>query len=326
MRKPVFLALLALLIAAAPAAAKTKLVELRVEGNGTTLDKGTWYAVTAQKIKRGDGPDCINRRGADTFTGVNALTSLGAGQAANPALGTVRSRATDIGTQVCQIGSLKSFGEYPNASAGFFYFVNFESGFSAANEARVQGGDRVLWHYVSFPSVPPATGDPPSANTGCVLELSQVPAQDDDGKITVRVDANGFDCNPTDTGVGFFGSTSTTPLGGGQYEVQLAPGTTEITAVRSPDVRSNRFSVCVGPAANCPVAHGRKIVGSDRRDGIPGTAGFDRIRSGRGNDRINLRAGGEDRVSCGSGKDVVLAKRGDRDDRISRSCEKVRRR
>lgn len=65
------------------------------------------------------------------------------------------------------------------------------------------------------------------------------------------------------------------------------------------------------------------ISGSSGSDRINGGSGTDRISAGSGGDRISARDRRRDRISCGSGRDTVTA---DRVDRVSRSCERVRRR
>jgi Ca2+-binding RTX toxin-like protein len=66
-----------------------------------------------------------------------------------------------------------------------------------------------------------------------------------------------------------------------------------------------------------------RISGSSGSDRISGGAGGDRISGGSGNDRISARDRRRDRITCGSGRDRVTA---DRRDRVSRNCERVRRR
>jgi hypothetical protein len=51
------------------------------------------------------------------------------------------------------------------------------------------------------------------------------------------------------------------------------------------------------------------------------TADGDTIEGAAGNDRINVVAGGFDRVSCGDGQDVVFA---DVSDQVNGNCEDVR--
>jgi Ca2+-binding RTX toxin-like protein len=65
-----------------------------------------------------------------------------------------------------------------------------------------------------------------------------------------------------------------------------------------------------------------RIGGGPAKDSIDGGAGRDVLFGHQGNDRIVSRERRDepDRVSCGSGRDTVIA---DRNDRISRDCERV---
>jgi Tol biopolymer transport system component len=65
------------------------------------------------------------------------------------------------------------------------------------------------------------------------------------------------------------------------------------------------------------------IKGNSGADRINGGSGGDRLSGGIGNDRISARDGRRDRITCGKGRDSVTA---DRSDRVSRDCERVRRR
>ena len=64
------------------------------------------------------------------------------------------------------------------------------------------------------------------------------------------------------------------------------------------------------------------ITGNSGPDRIAGGSGRDRIAGGPGNDRISARDRRRDRVDCGAGRDRVTA---DRQDRVARNCERVRR-
>lgn len=75
-----------------------------------------------------------------------------------------------------------------------------------------------------------------------------------------------------------------------------------------------------------------KLRGESGRNVISGGAGDDEITAGTGGSRLEGGAGDDvllavngrrDRISCGKGRDLVKA---DRSDRVSRSCERVRRR
>jgi Ca2+-binding RTX toxin-like protein len=65
-----------------------------------------------------------------------------------------------------------------------------------------------------------------------------------------------------------------------------------------------------------------KLYGERSNDRIDGGSGRDGINAGRGDDVVRVRDGQVDRVKCSSGRDVVVA---DREDRIARDCERVRR-
>jgi hypothetical protein len=66
-----------------------------------------------------------------------------------------------------------------------------------------------------------------------------------------------------------------------------------------------------------------RLSGNSGSDRITGGSGADRISAGTGNDRVSARDGRRDRIDCGRGRDRVTA---DRRDRVSRNCERVRRR
>jgi Ca2+-binding RTX toxin-like protein len=65
-----------------------------------------------------------------------------------------------------------------------------------------------------------------------------------------------------------------------------------------------------------------RLFGGDGPDRIFGGPGSDTIVAGRGNDRVGVRDGERDRITCGKGRDIVLA---DSLDVASRDCESVRR-
>jgi Ca2+-binding RTX toxin-like protein len=74
------------------------------------------------------------------------------------------------------------------------------------------------------------------------------------------------------------------------------------------------------------------VNGGSGRDRLTGAGGNDsltagsgrnhRLSGGGGRDRINAVNGNRDRIDCGSGRDTVRA---DRNDRVARNCERVRR-
>ena len=66
-----------------------------------------------------------------------------------------------------------------------------------------------------------------------------------------------------------------------------------------------------------------RVSGGSGSDELAGNAGTDTLRGGSGRDTIDARGGGRDTIDCGSGRDTVTA---DRNDKVARNCEVVRRR
>ena len=310
-----------LVVAPGEASAKSALAELRVEGPTGTIDPGTWYVTGNERVRRGRGHRCKNRKGSQRFTGPSALTLLASAGRNNKKLRPARVRDTDFGPQLCQIGSLRSYGAFPNPNGGFLFWINDASGSSSADLAMLRNGDRVLWHWAEFGTDPEVLTAPP-------LSLRKVPAGTTGTTFTVRVVEHDFGGNATPAdGATITGAKSVSPLGDGRYEVTVGRGFSTLQAKRGLNVPSAPVEVCSrAKRAKCPQAHGRTIYGSDKGDRLRGTRGWDVIVSGKGNDRIDLRKPGRDRVNCGPGKDVVVIKRGDRDNRIGKSCERVVRR
>jgi hypothetical protein len=306
-------------MAPALASAKTTLVELRVEGPDSTLDAGTYYAVGGSKFKRVNAPDCSPAKGKLKFAGLSALTTLGSAAEATKDLSPVTVAETDFGPQVCGVADLESFGTFPDPTGGWNYWVNNAGGLSSADVAPVENGDSVLWYYARF-------GEN-TANDGNVLALEDVPPADDDGTFEVTVVEHLYEGTPVPyEGAEIEGATSVTDEGDGVYEVTVPDGFPTLSAVdpAGSDVRSNHVEVCVGPYSECPEAPGRTIIGGDAKDKISGTAGWDKISTGGRKDKVDLTDGGRDNVNCGGGKDKVVVEKGDKDDKIKKSCEKVK--
>ena len=69
--------------------------------------------------------------------------------------------------------------------------------------------------------------------------------------------------------------------------------------------------------------YGRDTVdGGPGDDRVFGNQGRDALAGGDGDDRISAVDGAVDRISCGPGRDTVIA---DADDVVARDCEAVRR-
>jgi hypothetical protein len=299
------------------------LAELRVEGPDGTLDPGTWYVTGGENVRRSKSNDnCVRTRGKIEVRGATALGLAQTGSEATPDLRQVRVRRDQAGLFVCEIGSVagRPF-THPDGFAGWSYYEDLVFGSSSADLARLQTGDQILWVYSDFGATTPA-------NTGSALELLQVPAGDQDGQFQVKVVAHQFDgstVNVDDAEIE--GAATATPVGSdGLYNVTVSQGMTTLRATRGLDIPSNHVDACYQPsAADCPVAHGRRIVGSDERDRLAGTAGWDEIRSGGGRDRVELTDGGRDQVNCGPGqRDAVVIAPGDPDDQVASNCERVR--
>jgi hypothetical protein len=320
--------------------ADAALTELRVEGPDGTIDPGTWYVTGTEKVRRGKGDACKRVKGKRTFGGATALGILGTAAKFNQSLAPIRVRPTSFGPQVCQVGPHRSFGHYPNSSGGLLYYVDdpndalgYVSGFSSADLATVEDGDRVLWVYSVFPPDPgPPTGD--EVNTGEVLDLSGVPARDEngDGNFPVTVRKFDFGGNAADVNDATIvnvetGQSVATPTGSnGLYGVDLPSdsGFTTIQARRGLDVASAPVRVCVDSDSDaCPQAHGRRVVGSAAGDVLDGTAGWDTISAGGGDDEVDITSGGRDSVHCNGGSDIVRLDSGDNDDAIFGDCEEV---
>ena len=65
------------------------------------------------------------------------------------------------------------------------------------------------------------------------------------------------------------------------------------------------------------------VDGGRDNDMLDGGTGKDKLSGGSGNDIIGARDGTRDVIGCGSGRDSVFA---DRQDKVARDCETVRRR
>lgn len=63
------------------------------------------------------------------------------------------------------------------------------------------------------------------------------------------------------------------------------------------------------------------VSGDAGNDIIDGGPGEDLLLGGAGNDRIRARDGAQDTISCGKGRDTVIA---DRNDVVARDCEVIK--
>jgi hypothetical protein len=303
------------LTCAAGARAATKGVDLRVAGtSGQTLAE--WRQFTGP-VKVGTDPDaeCFGEGngGSGDRASVPGKTPLGAVRdAADHDRGLRPLSITDafvddgFGLGVCGIGGFEAAG-----SAYWTLKVDHADPQMSGSLVNLRPGDDVLWYLTpSFPPPPElALKAPPRAEPGVPFEV-KVRQYSDTGETEPAGNAS------------VTGALAPT-LMDGRTMVTLAE-TRALRATRGGDIPSNRVRVCVSSdASDCPAKHGRRIVGSDRADRIRDTKGWDRIAARGGDDRVDIRSGGHDRVSCGGGEDVVVRSAGDGNDQIAASCEEV---
>ena len=320
------------LVTGAGPALAGKPAQLRVvSGDGKTLADARVYTGTTT-VPTSPRADCFfggvggSGRPAEV-QGPNALGIVADGARLLPRLRPLL--VTDefsFGLGVCGIGGARG-----TANRFWSVRVNRRALQVGGDQVRLQPGGRVLWALIPNPVCEP---DPPfSCDPGPPeLEL-RAPARARRGEqFAVRVlqwsDTGQRSVAP---GVTVNGAAAPTDANG-MTLVSLAR-TRKLVARRSDAIASAPVGVCVAAVlTRCPRVRGRILIGSPRADLIRGTPGADRIKGGGGPDRIiarggkdliRVRGGGRDRVNCGSGIDTVIA---DRRDRVTRNCERVRRR
>jgi len=290
--------------------------ELRIEGPARNVDPGTWYVTPPERVKRSRGLGCRHRDGRLEVQ-PSALSIAESAAAASGGMPPVRVRPDDFGLFVCEIdGRIGRPFDHPDGFSGWTYWLDFTGGTQAAENELLAGGEQVLWVFADF--------GPKDRNTGGALELT-APAYDADGTFIVRVQTHSFAGTATDLeGAKIKGASEVDDQGAGEYEVTVPNGFTTLFARHKPDIASNRGKVCVKPSASqCPDEHGRTIVGSADADTLPGTGGWDRIRSRGGDDHILIDDGGRDKVNCGAGDDLVRLVSADADDELAANCEET---
>lgn len=321
-------ALAATLSLPASAAAKTDpVVDLRVFGPAGALSDGASFVTGTERIRTSPRARCFTggQGGSGAVVRVPGATAFGTLLSAADRFRALRPiRVTDeygFGLGICAIGGIDA-----DDSSYWAVKVNGRDLDVGADAARVRHGDRVTWAYTGFPA--------PSE-----LRIGGAPPGVEPGAFTVKVTTEVCEAPPPD----YVLTCERQPVAGAEVRGGDAPAMTNgagealvtagsegrvvLRAVKADLLPSPRLPVCVNArVARCPAAFGKLIIGRATADRFRATRGPDRIRARGGDDRINIRNGGADQVSCGGGRDVVLAKRGDRDDRIARNCERVVRR
>jgi RTX calcium-binding nonapeptide repeat (4 copies) len=319
-------AVVAVLACAGSAAAKTKFADLRmVTHTGRTLAEFRQYtgSVTVHASRKADcfGPDNPSSDKRYRLDSANALgilkDALASDRALRPLVISDAFVDDGFGLGVCSMGGFDTVG-----FSFWDLITNHVVSGTGASLTPVRNRDRILWYFTSG-------NEPASGPTELVLKA---PASANPGEaFTAKV-------------LRFTGQGKSSPAAGvslmtgdrrvvgttgpnGEARVRLGRSATLDATGTANDIPSNHVSVCVNAdEAKCPEAHGKLIYGSKRADRIKGTRGSDRIKARGGADVVNLGSGGEDRLSCGGGRDRVILDRGDRNDDVASSCERVSRR
>lgn len=325
--------LVSALLPAAAAGKPDPTAELRVLTADRVLDPGTEYVLGPESVTTDPNADC-NFGGAGGSGQTYAFpdpTGLGLLSAGASARGSLRPLSvTDefgFGLAVCAIGGVD------DGPGTFWYFKRNHRELSVgADQEPIEDGDQFLVYLApdNFPE--PNVKElellaPVRVGTGESFQVTAI----EHGCVT---DPNTFvvTCSSAPAaGVTITGAPlGTTTDASGHATVRGftadGPSSLKLGATRAPDIPSAVLSVCVGQrVADCPRARGERIIGRADADRIKGTPGPDKIKARAGADRIDLRKGATDKLDCGSGRDTVLLKRGDKDDRVGRNCERIRR-
>jgi len=308
---------------AASASASTKWADLRVVTHtGRTLTEFRQYTgpVTVRSSTKGDcfgSPSSAKRY---EMSDANALgivkDALESDRALRPLVLSDAFVDDGFGLGVCTLGGFTTAG-----SSYWDLVVNHVTSSTGASLTPVHNGDQILWYFTS--------GDEPlSGPRELVLNA---PASAKPGKpFTVkatRYTSAGKGSPAAGVTVAADGKSIGRTGSDGELTATLPDSAMLQATGTGNDIPSNRSRVCVsGATGKCSSAHGKLIYGSGHADRIKGTRGPDRITARGGADVINLRSGGKDRVNCGGGRDEVIVDRGDRDDHVASSCERVERR
>lgn len=297
-----------MLAPAATAGARSTTAGLRVVTPSITLDRGHSYVTRTVSIKTDPGAQCFGPPGGSgAAVKVPGPTALGIVSDAASAHHRLRPLSvTDqfgFGLAVC------GFGGYQSSGGGFWYLkVNHVGAQVGGDQLKLHNGDDVLWYLaLAFPA-PPELGltAPARAKPGVPFQVT-VLSYADDGTATPVMGAE-------------VPNAAASTDASGHALVTLAT-TTKLRSRHGGDIPSNTVQVCVSAKAGaCSTRHGQTIIGTNQRDRIRGTRGWDVIQARGGNDRINVRHHGHDRVNCGAGFDRV---RVDSHDKVAHNCEVV---
>jgi hypothetical protein len=305
------------------AAAQTKFAKLRVVTHtDRTLAEFRQYtgSTTVRSSRKADCFGSPSRDKRYRMDSPNALgivkDALASDRALRPLVLSDAFVDDGFGLGVCSLGGFET--------VGFRYWnliVDHVTASTGASLTPVHNGDRILWYFTSG-------SEPASGPRELVLRAPASATPGDPFRARVlRFTARGRSSPAAGVAVMAGDRRLGTTDADGEVRVRLAR-TARLEATGTPnDIPSNHVAVCVNANENrCPKAHGELMYGSSHADRIKGTRGWDRIKARGGADVVDLRSGGRDRVSCGGGRDRVIVGRGDRNDDIASSCERVSRR
>jgi hypothetical protein len=311
------------LVVAESAAAATHWADLRVVTHtGRTLAEFRQYTGSTTVHATKQAKDCFGTRSSGKRYRLEGSNALGIVKDATASDSDLRPLVLSdafvddgFGLGVCSIGGFET--------VGFSYWDLIRNNLAATTGAEfvpVQNGDEVLWYFTS--------GSEPSSGPR-ELELKAPASADPGGAFTAKVVRVAKGKSSPASGVGVFDGTRRLGTTDSDGELRVRLGSSAVLQAQGTpsDIPSNHVRVCVSAdGGRCPSAHGALIYGSAHADRVNGTRGWDRVKARGGGDVVDLRRGGRDRVSCGGGRDLVILDRGDRNDRIASSCERVRRR
>jgi hypothetical protein len=332
-RAPLAVLLFAAFAALVPstASAATTTAELRVLTPTKVLDPGTTYIVDSKvTVPTRPDADCFGPPGGSgqefTYDQPTALSLLATAARTSPKVRPLS--LTDqfgFGLGICGIG-----GQAAVSGQSFWYLkANHQESTLGADQLQVKDGDQVLFYLApdNFPNPNPAELEliaPARAEAGEAFKVSVVEHSCITDQQTFEVTCS----SKPAAGVTVSGTTLAETGADGTAELSApAPGSFKLSAARGSDIPSQVLNLCVAARLDdCPAQRGERLVGSPNGDKIKGTRGSDSIRARGGDDRVDLRKGGVDALDCGPGRDKVLVKRADDDDRIARDCERLIRR
>ena len=219
----------------------------------------------------------------------------------------------DFGLGVCAIGGRSE----PD---GFWYLKRNHVGATVAGDLLpVKGGDEILWYLIEDFNEP----------TPAELELV-APARIREGR-PFQVTAYEYADDGTRTaapGVALSGMGGGTGADG-TAEIEPSGPITRLRGFRAGAIPTNTVEVCSLPRIrDCPIDQPTRVLGTNNRDRVKAGRGPEVILSLGGADVVDIRRSrnaAPPSVNCGSGRDLLVVRKGQRFSAAG-SCERVRRR